>query len=131
MLVISVLVISVCAAAFSKSGTYSRNAKRLSDAVTLAASGAEVFLAAQTQEEMLSILNEADNASAGEADEITARYNDNLEPAADGNMEMVIDWDESDGFAHGTITVYYGNEKIYDLETGAAKDAQTSQGADK
>ena len=122
MLAISVLAIALLAGAFSRSDLHSRNAKRLSDAVTLAASGAESFLAAKDEDELFAVLNEADNASRAEG--VTALYNDSLEPDANGLMKMVIEWDEQDGFANGTVTVYYNDEKIYDLETGAVKGAE-------
>lgn len=121
MLVISVMVISVCATAFSKAELHSRRAKLLSDAVTLAASGAEVFLASDTKEAVYEVLNEAGNASVDE--DVTALYDDDLAPSADGKMKMVITWDENGGFVKGTVTVYYDGEKIYDLETGSAKEA--------
>ncbi|MBR2755230.1 MAG: hypothetical protein IKD64_05390 [Lachnospiraceae bacterium] len=121
MLVISVLVISVCTAAFSKAESHSRSAKRLSDAVTLAASGAEVFLASDSKEDMFAVLNENGNASLGE--EVTALYDDELLPSADGKMKMVISWEEAGGFVKGTVSVFYDGEKLYDLETGSAKEA--------
>ncbi len=121
MLVITVLVISVCAAAFSRAESHSRSAKRLSDAVTLAASGAEVFLASDSKEEMYAVLNEADNASLGE--EVIALYDDDLSPSAEGKMKMVISWEETGGFVKGTVSIFYDGEKIYDLETGSAKEA--------
>lgn len=121
MLIISVMVISVCAAAFSKAEAHSRSAKHLSDAVTLAASGAEAFLASDTVEDLFSVLNEADNAAV--SDEVTAFYDEDLNPAADGIMKMVISWDEENGFVKAAVTVFYDGEKIYDLETGSAKEA--------
>lgn len=137
MLVISVLVITVAAAAFARSDIHSRDAKRLSDAVTLAASGAECFLAADNSDDLLDMLNEADNAysvspssdqekadSAEPFDMVFAAYNDDLEPSSDGNMKMAITWMEQDGFATATVTVSYKDSEIYSLETGAAKKAE-------
>ena len=147
MLIISVLAISILANAFSKSDLNSRKAKQLSDAVTLAASGAEVFLASESEEDVLKTLNEADNAffgtsnktaanpasgaanngsaatsSAAANGDITATYNDDLQPDANGKMKMTIHWDEAGDFVNGTVTVFYGEEKIYDLETGFSKE---------
>ena len=121
MLIISVLAISVLANAFSKSDLKSRKAKQLSDAVTLAASGAEVFLASESEEDVLKTLNEKDNALAAGSD-ITATYNDDLQPDAKGKMKMTIHWDDAGDFVNGTVTVFYGEEKIYDLETGFSKE---------
>lgn len=121
MLLISVMVISICAASFSKAEAHSRSAKRLSDAVTLAASGAEVFLASDTMQELFDTLNENGNASMGEA--VTALYDDDLNPAAGGNMKMEITWSEEGNFVRGTVTVFYDGEQIYDLETGSVKEA--------
>ncbi len=121
MLIISVLAISVLANAFSKSDLNSRKAKQLSDAVTLAASGAEVFLASESEEDVLKTLNEKDNALAAGSD-ITATYNDDLQPDAKGKMKMTIHWDDAGDFVNGTVTVFYGEEKIYDLETGFSKE---------
>ena len=157
MLIISVLAISVLANAFSKSDLNSRKAKQLSDAVTLAASGAEVFLASESEEDVLKTLNEADNAffgttkdsaanattNAANSDsvatnstagsdatatnttansDITATYNDDLQPDANGKMKMTLHWDDAGDFVNGTVTVFYGDEKIYDLETGFSKE---------
>ena len=121
MLIISVLAISVLANAFSKSDLNSRKAKQLSDAVTLAASGAEAFLASESEEDVLKTLNEKDNALAAGSD-ITATYNDDLQPDAKGKMKMTIHWDDAGDFVNGTVTVFYGEEKIYDLETGFSKE---------
>jgi len=121
MLIISVMVISICAAAFSKAEAHSRSAKNLSDAVTLAASGAESFLASETIEELFSVLNEADNAYV--SDGVTAFYDEDLNPKADGIMKMVISWDEEDGFVKAAVTVFRDGEKLYDLETGSVKEA--------
>lgn len=121
MLIISVLAISILANAFSKSDLGSRKAKQLSDAVTLAASGAEVFLASSSEEDVLKNLNEENNATL-EAEDITATYNDDLQPDANGKMKMTIHWDDAGDFVNGTVTVFYGNEKIYDLETGFSKE---------
>ena len=122
MLIISVLAITILANAFSRSDLNSRKAKHLSDAVTLAASGAEAFLASSSEEDLLKVLNEEENAFA--EDGVTAYYDDDLNPSADGKMKMNIRWDEADGFVNGTVTVYYGNEAVYDLETGFSKEAQ-------
>jgi len=121
MLIISVLAISILANAFSKSDLSSRKAKQLSDAVTLAASGAEVFLASSSENDVLKTLNEENNASL-EGSDITASYNDDLQPDANGKMKMTIHWDDAGEFVNGTVTVFYGSEQIYDLETGFSKE---------
>ena len=38
-------------------------------------------------------------------------------------MKMVISWEETGGFVKGTVSIFYDGEKIYDLETGSAKEA--------
>ncbi len=119
MLVISVLAITILANAFSKSDLNSRKAKRLSDAVTLAASGAEAFLASESEEELFAVLNESDNAEKAEM--ITACYDDELKPSAEGKMRLCILWKENGDFVNGTISVYYVNEEVYSLETGFRK----------
>ncbi len=123
MLVISVLAITILANAFAKSDLNSRKAKRLSDAVTLAASGSEAFLASSDEEELLRLLNETENAQMEDGD-VTASYNDELEPNASGKMKLRIQWEEENDFVNGTVTIYYADEEIYQLETGFSKEAK-------
>ena len=123
MLAVSVLAITVLANAFSRAKLHSRNAGRLSDAVTLAASGAECFLASGDIEELTATLNEAGNASQ-EGSSVIASYDADLRPKAEGNVRMVIDWDEQGSFVNALITVYFDNEEIYSIETGLARGAK-------
>ena len=123
MLAVSVMAIAILANAFARSDAYSKKAGRLSDAVTLAASAAECFLASDSPEDLAKTLNEADNAKADGA-QVVAYYDKDLKPKADGSFRLVIGWDEQGSFVNTKITVYYDDEEIYDLESGMTKGAK-------
>ena len=119
MLVIFIILINVSVVVYASARNTSQKARHLSDAVILASNGAEVFIASEDENEIIRILNQNDNHKNNDALEFS--YNDDLEPQADGRMVMKIDRTENDGFVHGKITIFYGNEVIYELETGRAQ----------
>ena len=116
MLAIIIVMINVLVGVYASSRKTSAEAKHLSDAVILASNGAEVFIATDSDEEMAKVLNQNDNVKND--DGLSVYYNDKLEPDPDGRMMMKITREEKDGFAHCSITITYGGEAVYELETG-------------
>ena len=117
MLLVFMIAISNIVRVFTASYGKSRNAEHLTDAVILASNGAELVLASQSPEEIMSVLKDA--GPELEDSVITAHFDDNLEMSKDGPIEMKIDWQETEAdFAHAVITVSYSAMELYTLTTG-------------
>ena len=116
MLAIFIVLINVLVGVYALSRKTSADAKHLSDAVILASNGAEVFMATDSEQEMIDILNQNNNVRNDEG--LTVYYNDKLEPDPFGRMVMKIERQSEDGFVHGHITVTYDDELVYELKTG-------------
>jgi hypothetical protein len=116
MLAIFIVLINVLVGVYAISRKTSADAKHLSDAVILASNGAEVFIATDSDEEMMKILNQNDNVK--NEDGLVICYNDKLEPDPDGRMMMKIERQSEDDFVHAHISVTYDDKLIYELETG-------------
>ena len=114
MLAVFIVVISVLTRLFALAETESRKARHLSDAVILAANGAEVFMAAEDDEEIYAILNEAGNA----AGPLAFSYSAQREPQAEGPFCLQLQTSEKDGFREALLQVSYEGETIYELTTG-------------
>ncbi|MBQ6149302.1 MAG: hypothetical protein IJI83_07165 [Oscillospiraceae bacterium] len=116
MLVVFIAVIEVTVAVYAKARSLSLDARHLSDATILASNGAEVFLAADSDEEIIEILNRNNNVTADKSISIT--YDDDLKPDPEGRMRMEIERQTENDFVKGQITVFYDDKQIYDLHTG-------------
>lgn len=116
MLLTVVLSISVMVRAFVSAKVRSDEARILSDAITLASNGAEVFRSSLDENEIYRALNENNNAIL--ADEIIVLYNEDLEPDQNGNLVMAIALNEEKDFTKAEIKVYYYDKEVYSLSTG-------------
>lgn len=116
MLLVVVLSISIMVQAFAAAKVQSDEAKVLSQAITLAADGAEVVMAQKSEEKIFRVLNEKDNAIL--ADEIIAIYDEDLNPDQQGNLVMAIRLDPKTDFTEVLIKIYYFDKEIYTLNTG-------------
>ncbi len=116
MLSVFILAVLILSKAFIAAGERSREASKLSYAVTLASDGADVFLSAKDEEEMFAVLNEENNAVQNKG--IDVYYDDDLKADRNGSFRMEIRTKEGGGFIEADIMVYHGDELIYSLNTG-------------
>ena len=116
MLAVFIMSISILSKAFVTAREKSLEAARLSDAVSLASNGADVFLSCRDDKEIYEILNENGNAVLG--DDVSAWYGDDLRPEKGGKFRMDILSKENGDFIDADIMVYYDDVKIYEISTG-------------
>ena len=99
-------------------------AKQLTEAVTLAGNAAEAVSASHSPEDLLTLLNENENAallpgSAG----VTASYGSDLSPDPAGNYRVEASWlpeqTDTGRMVRSVILVRFGadEEPVYELET--------------
>ena len=111
------LVIQSLAVTFTGSRQESEKAETLTSAVILAEKSAEAFAGTETEEELLAVLNENGNAYT-EDHAVICTYDRDMRPAAGGDLQVRITWQEENRFCTGEITVYASEKEIYRLETG-------------
>ncbi len=117
MLAVSIFVIQILSSAFAASYRRSRQASRLSAAVTLAANGAELCASAKSGEELCRLLSGADARLEG--DVVTAFFDEDLNMDPAGAMQMRIEWKEDEKeFADIVIDILCNGETVYTLDTG-------------
>ncbi|MBR2802671.1 MAG: hypothetical protein IKE21_08850 [Erysipelotrichaceae bacterium] len=124
MLVVFVAVIGTLTRLYAQADLESRRAAHLSDAVILTANGAEVFMAAEDDEELLRILDEANNAEKKADHLLEARYAEDCTPAAGGDFCLQIETKDSADFREVTFRVSYQGEEIYELTTGKVRGGE-------
>ena len=118
-----ILVALVLTRMFGAGSIQSASAKALTAAVGLAENAAEAMSASESPEELMSYLNENDNA-VREDNIVTAYYSADLTPASEDDHSFAVSvlWapdPATAGLVNGTITVtddLRGNE-IYSLST--------------
>ena len=116
ILLVFIFSISILTRAFVLADSRGKKAARLSDAVTLASNCADVWLSFEEKEEVYKILNEKDNCENNE--KLTAYYDDDLRPSANGPFKAVIEEEKEDKYINAVITIFYNEEEIYVIETG-------------
>lgn len=123
LIVVFIGIILVLTQVFGLSRTQSREAKRLTNSVTLAANAAEAFSAAEEPAELLAFLNENGNAAAlPDTLGVTARYDADMRPDPAGELRVdVCCTVEENSLVQGHIQVFrQGAEApVYELETAA------------
>ena len=124
MLVVFVAVIGTLTRLYAGADLESRRAAHLSDAVILAANGAEVFMAAEDDEELLRILDEADNAEKKADHLLEVRYAEDRTPTEGGDFCLQIETKDSVDFREVTFRVSYQGEEIYELTTGKVRGGE-------
>ena len=93
LIVVFVLIILVLTQVFGLAQMQSTRAKELNGAVILAQNAAEAVAASETPEELLKLLNENGNAvPMTEPAGVTARYDRDLNPDAEGNYRVDVTW---------------------------------------
>ncbi|MBQ5804514.1 MAG: hypothetical protein IIW22_01915 [Erysipelotrichaceae bacterium] len=117
MLALFVSMIVVMSGIYARSLAESQRGKHLNDAVVLASNGAEVFLAGNDEEEFGEIFGSVDEVKD---EEVTVRFDDDLEPAENGKMKLTVKYREEPDFVYGHFEVFYEEELIYELDTGYA-----------
>ena len=116
ILAIFIMSISILSKAFVIARERSVDAARLSDAVTLASNGADVFLSCENDEEIFEIFNE--KGSAKLSDHVTAYFDDDLKADPDGTFCMKIITEENGDFIDADIVIYYRDMELYRINTG-------------
>jgi hypothetical protein len=119
LIVVFIAVLLVLTRVFGMAEAESARSGVKTGAVRLAENTAEMVSAARDREGLLALLDEANNARAGQSG-VTARYGASLLPDASGNYEVSVTWEAGqDGLVNSRITVRYGgtDEPVYTLET--------------
>ena len=114
MLAVFILVIQILTQAFVLAQKRSARAERLTNAVIAATNAAEALRAVEDEKELCSVL---DGDLIGEG-VIAVHYNEDLQPDVQGKMQVVIHRREEDDMVYGTVTVFWDDEQLYELETG-------------
>lgn len=123
-----IVVILILTQVFALSRGQSARARTLTDSVCLAENAAELMAGAESEESFLTLLEKAGNVQVleeGGRKRFQARYDGDMNPAAQGEFLVDIEWipetDNGTGqLVKGVITVYWGedSEPVYTLETG-------------
>lgn len=124
LIIVFIAIIMVLTRVFGQAQLQSTEAKKLTEAVTLAGSAAEAVSSSATVEDLLALLNENGNAvPMQDRTGVTARYGNNLSPEASGDYRVDVVWypdrRENGTMITGVIQVWFGDLKkpIYTLET--------------
>ena len=124
LIVVFLVIILVLTQVFGLAQMQSTKAKRLTGAVILAQNAAEAVSASRTPEDLLTLLNDDDNAfpmpdTAG----VTARYDSDLNPDAKGIYRVDVTWlpeEAGDGTMIRSVAEVRcdeSEEPVYRLET--------------
>ena len=123
LITVFIAIILVLTQVFGLAQTQSAKARRLTDAVALAGNAAEAVSASTTEEELVQLLNDNDNAEHLPDGGVCVFYGNNLDPKPDGIYRVEISWAPDPGSAgtmvHSEIQVWFGDaeEPVYRLET--------------
>lgn len=122
LIVVFVGIILVLTSVFGLGKARSSDAKRLTDAVTLAANTAEAVSASDSPEALLALLDENGSARAGEGGSVLASYDADMTPAKDGLYTVEATWEPEDGdpsLVNSVVTVTCAGEAepVYSLAT--------------
>ena len=93
MIAVFLAIILVLTQVFALARIQSASAKQLTDAVVLAGNAAEAISYCDDAESLLQLLNEQDNAAAlPDGPGVIARYNETLQPDAEGAFCVKVTW---------------------------------------
>ena len=124
LVLVFVGIILVLTGVFSLAKRESREAELLSGAVTLSQNAAEAVSAADSEEELLALLDRDGNASLGQ-EGVTARYDEDMRPDPSGALRLDVTWQpeaaEGGTLVRSRITVTCQGraEPIYTLDTAS------------
>ncbi len=129
MIAVFLAIILVLTQVFALARIQSASAKQLTDAVVLAGNAAEAISYCDDAESLLQLLNEQDNAAAlPNGPGVIARYNETLQPDAEGAFCVKVTWQpetaETGSLIRSEIRVLFGEaeREVYRLETAAWKE---------
>ena len=120
LIVVFISIILVITNIFGLARVRSAQARYLTKAVTLAQNAAEAAAASKSIDEAAAILDENGNVTLSEDGEsLSACYDSELTPAADGIYRIAMHWQEEEALANCQILVFHGGtqEPVYTLET--------------
>ena len=124
LIVVFVLIILVLTQVFGLAQMQSTRAKQLNGAVILAQNALEAASASETPEDLLTLLNDNDNAVLmADTACVTACYDSDLNPDAEGNYRVDVTWlpeeTENGILVHSVAEVRCDDAEapIYRLET--------------
>ena len=124
LIVVFISIILVLTQVFGLAQIQSVRAKELTEAVVLAGNAAEAVSASETEDALLALLNENNNAmSMPDTAGVTACYDSDMNPMPQGNYRVDVSWlpeeTETGTMIHSVIEVRCGEnaEPVYRLET--------------
>lgn len=127
LVAVFIVVILILTRVFAISRQQSARAQILTNAVCLAENAAEITAASDSEEALLALLGDGGNVSVSEEQGqkiFRARYDSGMNPAAQGNFLVEIEWNPETGdggsFISSIINVYWNGdtEPVYTLQTG-------------
>ena len=124
LVLVFVGIILVLTGVFSLAKRESREAELLSDAVTLSQNAAEAVSAADSEEELLTLLNRNGNAALG-PEGVSACYDTQMRPDPSGALWVGVTWqpESTEGGvlvrSRITVTCQGRAEPIYALDTAS------------
>ena len=117
LIMVFVGIILVLTQIFGLARTRSSDAKDKTSAVCLCQNAAESFSAASSRKELLSLLNEKDNARETGENMLECRYDKTMHPDPQGDLAVTIHWDIRGKMRYGTIETKEADRTIYSLDT--------------
>ena len=117
LIMVFVGIILVLTQIFGLARSRSSEAKDKTSAVCLCQNAAEAFSASSSSEELLSLLNEKDNAGKSGDNMLECRYDKNMRPDPQGELVVTIRWDINGKMRYGTIETREADRTIYSLKT--------------
>lgn len=124
LILVFVAILLVLTSVFGMAKAQSSEAKLLTNAVTLAGNAAEAVSASDSEDTLLALLNENENAETmKDTAGVTARYDTEMRPDPDGKLRLDVTWlperVEAGTMVRSVIMVYWANqpEPVYRLDT--------------
>ena len=124
LILVFIAIILVLTSIFGMAKAQSREARLLTNAVTLAGNAAEAVSASGSEEELLALLDERDNAvEMPDAVGVIASYDADMSPDPKGKLHLHVTWlpekAEAGTMVRSTILAYWADqpEPVYRLDT--------------
>ena len=120
LILVFVSIILVITNIFGMARVSSARARHLTTAVALAQNTAEAAAASRSVDETAALLQENGNTEvSSDGTGLTARYNSDLTPSADGIYRVDLTWTEEEALADCIVSVFYAEEEepVYSIHT--------------
>ena len=120
LILVFVSIILVITNIFGMARVSSTSARHLTTAVALAQNTAEAAAASRSVDETAALLQENGNTEvSSDGTGLTARYNSDLTPSADGIYRVDLTWTEEEALADCIVSVFYAEEEepVYSIHT--------------